>query len=550
MSTEAVGVSIGVLVTSGAEGTQVFANTVGGWLGGVLVSPVEDAFGAAAPAGTRVAGNRIGLAAGGGDDAFVPNRRLGLAVTAATNTVIGDAAVDGQGPNLIAGNGTEGSGLPPDNVGAPGVFLPHPEDALPGDPTGPAAFVTLRRNRIWGNQGLAVTRRLRSEGYGVTPNGPGNTDGAASFDTPVLLQAAAVDGGLRVVGTVGGQTAVEVFADRPCDATGFGEGRRYLGTVQSVDGAFEGVVDGAPFTDWRVSVTGTNSSGTTSEFGACVPVAPPGAALAVAVGSGETPTVDGPDLSVTVTSNPGVAARGAAVRVAPSRGAAAPRTAGTLYLARHDGAADGGPAAGAFDGTATGADGTTVTPNAVQQQRFWSVRRAGLDGITAEVCLRYDGLFSLPVPGQIVVVTRAGRGAAWTPHATTLREAAPASYACAAGLAEVGEAAIGADSTVNPVAGEPGAAPAVAPPAQLALAAWPNPARRTGTVSVAIPAAGAVSVAVVDLLGRRVAVLHDGPLGAGTHVLRLDAARLPAGVYVVRATAGGAVVSRRLTVVR
>ena len=84
----------------------------------------------------------------------------------------------------------------------------------------------------------------------------------------------------------------------------------------------------------------------------------------------------------------------------------------------------------------------------------------------------------------------------------------------------------------------------------LALAAYPNPARGHATVSVSVPSSGSVVVSVFDVLGREVALLHDGPLAAGTHPLRLDAARLPAGVYVVRASAGSAVVSQRLVVVR
>lgn len=51
-------------------------------------------------------------------------------------------------------------------------------------------------------------------------------------------------------------------------------------------------------------------------------------------------------------------------------------------------------------------------------------------------------------------------------------------------------------------------------------------------VSVSRPARSAVA-SVYDALGRRVAVLHDGPLPAGAHDFALATSRLTPGVYVV-----------------
>ncbi len=66
------------------------------------------------------------------------------------------------------------------------------------------------------------------------------------------------------------------------------------------------------------------------------------------------------------------------------------------------------------------------------------------------------------------------------------------------------------------------------------VAVFPNPAAGRGTVrlSVATPAASATAT-VYDALGRRVAVLHDGPLTAGPHDFAFDTAALAPGVYVV-----------------
>ena len=63
---------------------------------------------------------------------------------------------------------------------------------------------------------------------------------------------------------------------------------------------------------------------------------------------------------------------------------------------------------------------------------------------------------------------------------------------------------------------------------------YPNPVPHAASVRVSVsePASDA-AVVVYDALGRRVAVLHDGPLAAGAHGLAFEASALPAGVYVV-----------------
>jgi hypothetical protein len=109
-----------------------------------------------------------------------------------------------------------------------------------------------------------------------------------------------------------------------------------------------------------------------------------------------------------------------------------------------------------------------------------------------------------------------------------------------------GERVVPADAFA--VASEP--APGDAPPPALGLAVAPNPAVGRATVTIAVPEAGPVRAVLYDALGREVAVLHDGPLTAGEHALRLDATALPAGVVLVRAVTPTATVSRTLTVVR
>ena len=90
----------------------------------------------------------------------------------------------------------------------------------------------------------------------------------------------------------------------------------------------------------------------------------------------------------------------------------------------------------------------------------------------------------------------------------------------------------------SPVAAEGG------PAAGLAVAVYPNPT--AGRLTVEAVGARDVQAEVVDALGRRVLVTDAVP-GAGR--LAVDLGGVPAGVYVVRVTAGGATASRRVVVV-
>ena len=95
-----------------------------------------------------------------------------------------------------------------------------------------------------------------------------------------------------------------------------------------------------------------------------------------------------------------------------------------------------------------------------------------------------------------------------------------------------------------------GATSAEGGPSELAVAVAPNPLSGRGAVSFTLPAAADVRVTLYDALGRQVAVLAEGPHGAGPHSADLSAAALPAGVYIVRAVLGTEATTVRLTVAR
>jgi immune inhibitor A len=82
----------------------------------------------------------------------------------------------------------------------------------------------------------------------------------------------------------------------------------------------------------------------------------------------------------------------------------------------------------------------------------------------------------------------------------------------------------------------------------------PSPMRGTGQIGFSLPREARVRLEILDLQGRAVAVLADGVLPAGRHAATWDgrAARgtAPAGLYFVRLSAEGQVLSQRLVRLR
>ena len=119
------------------------------------------------------------------------------------------------------------------------------------------------------------------------------------------------------------------------------------------------------------------------------------------------------------------------------------------------------------------------------------------------------------------------------------------------GLADVVAAAYSQNETVGlafascaPVAGEP------EPNQSASLTVSPNPARGAARVAFVLAAPGPVRLTVLDARGRTVAVLADGPMGAGPHSAAFDGLGLAPGVYAVRLDAGVEARTHIVTVVR
>jgi hypothetical protein len=87
--------------------------------------------------------------------------------------------------------------------------------------------------------------------------------------------------------------------------------------------------------------------------------------------------------------------------------------------------------------------------------------------------------------------------------------------------------------------------------ASLAMQVSPNPVQDQARINVTVQTSQAVSVALFDVLGRKVRTLHNGELAANrTQVLSLNARGLSSGVYFVRMVGERGTETRQVVITR
>jgi choice-of-anchor C domain-containing protein len=243
----------------GIRGSGAFSATIGGsepGEGNVFGSSVLDALALDGTGGT-LQGNLIGLAA---DGTTLRSSRHGIYLMSGNWVVGGTGAGE---PNTITGHR------------ANGVLVNN------------GARATLRANRIVGNTLLGIDLGHNGAsnsgvGDGVTANnGTVNTSRANhDIDHPVITGVGIANAGNAMtaygyIGTGTGQAAfngarVEFFVS-DADGSGFGEGRRYLGSLTAdANGRFSGtfpITVGDAVVGDVITATATDSAGNTSEFG-------------------------------------------------------------------------------------------------------------------------------------------------------------------------------------------------------------------------------------------------------------------------------------------
>jgi hypothetical protein len=79
---------------------------------------------------------------------------------------------------------------------------------------------------------------------------------------------------------------------------------------------------------------------------------------------------------------------------------------------------------------------------------------------------------------------------------------------------------------------------------------YPNPANPTASISYSLPYASEVRVEIFDALGKCVRTLRQSSEEAGLHSAGVELSGLPSGIYTCQLSACGAILQKRLTVVR
>jgi len=200
--------------------------------------------------GNTILGNYIGTDVTGNN--ALGNSGAGFRVDGATNNTIGGTGA-GEG-NIIAHNGLDGVEI-----------------------TGGSSGNAILGNSIHGNAGLGID--LDDDGVTANDAGDGDSGANALQNFPVLNQAlvtqsdVTIDGSLNAAANT--QYRVEFFASSAADASGHGEGERFLGfadvTTDALgDATFSVTLSASVAAGEIITATATSPGDDTSEFSAAI----------------------------------------------------------------------------------------------------------------------------------------------------------------------------------------------------------------------------------------------------------------------------------------
>jgi hypothetical protein len=280
-------------------------------------------------AGSRnvISGNgHNGIAGADGSQVIVQGNYIGTDVNGAPTLGNGDSGISssanwliggtaaGAG-NLIAGNclrGGAGITLGSSNELVQGnVIREHYADGVDIAPWVPPAWGnTVSQNAIYGNTelGINIVAKISSDPDGVTLNDSMGHDGTNHFQNfPVLTGLTSPASGITVTGTLTQSVTpntsfrIEFFANHEADPSGYGEGERYIGSIDVTTddngiASFTAPLDALRAGEEFITATATNlATGDTSECSKDV-----GAAVATLTSSA-TPSPFGQPVTFTAT---------------------------------------------------------------------------------------------------------------------------------------------------------------------------------------------------------------------------------------------------------
>ena len=200
------------------------------------------------------------------------------------------------------------------------VDAPEPA-AIAGGAAAPPAGAVIRGNAIYGNGGPGIDLG----GDGVTPNDAADADAGANglLNFPEITSATIADGQIAIRGTYSGRAGetftLDFYASPAADPSGFGEGRRHLGSADvTTDGTgaatFTATFAAPPPGDAWVTATATSLGVVTSEFSRAVQTGQPyGAVLARQIFYNRS-AADGNDPAATAADDAAVATDKSALR--------------------------------------------------------------------------------------------------------------------------------------------------------------------------------------------------------------------------------------------
>jgi|GEM_PF-2345907 len=336
--------------------------------GGVILRVHLEVEGEISPSGSApvpevvIAGNYIGTDAAGtrvlGDDGA--SGIYGADHTAIVNNLIGGQGTSEgvlvNGQTFLANNaiGTQRDGVSPmpnghissgadirgqNNIVAHNVIAFGYCAALKVDPL---AIATITQNAMFSNN-FGIDYGGNACGV-PQPNQPGGSRNHPQISATIAGAIATVSGTIN--STAATPITIEFFSNETCNATGYGEGKTYIGSTQVTTDAggnasFDSLLVDFPEGETTITATATNDAGETSEFSQCASPAVAPASTTTTLVSSLNPSTHGQTVTFTATV------------LTEFRRAATPNAA-TGSVQFHDGAAMlGAPVPLGADGTAT-----------------------------------------------------------------------------------------------------------------------------------------------------------------------------------------------------